>query len=74
LQDGPFSKLRAVNLDRLEVAARTAATMNEYLTSTPDAGEAKIQRLQIFCLYIAELLDDACGALRFMELEETIHE
>jgi len=60
-----FLEIKGTNRDRLEVAARTAARMNEYFTTTTDGDDDKAQKLRSFCNDLEIFLADIHGALKF---------
>lgn len=67
-----FVEVRGLDRDRLEVVAREASRMNQYLTSTTDTDDLKIQRVQEYCDYLVELLGGIYGSLKLKELEEIV--
>jgi hypothetical protein len=67
-----YGEIRGLNRDRLEVAARSASDMSQYLSSTTDGEDDKVQRLQSSCDYLGVLLNDVYGTLKLKAHEETI--
>jgi hypothetical protein len=69
---GAFIQIRGLNRDLLDVAARSASELNEYLTSSGDGEDEKSQRLQLSCDYLCVLLHDIYGTLKMKEHEVTV--
>lgn len=69
---GAFSDVKGVNRDRLEVAARSAAALNEYLSNSPDPEDELVKESNAECAYLDTLLRDILGSLKLRPHVETI--
>jgi len=67
-----YHGIQGINRDRLEVAARSATEIAQYLHDSVDGEDEKVHRLQSSCDFLGVLLRDVHGTLKLKEHEETI--